>query len=184
MAGRPIVQNRLRYKLAQAVLRVLYGRRWHYISPWQHGSVGAEGLFFHNGKLLLGRRAAWLEHPHKLSLVGGHLNFEDKEHVGEALVREAAEEAGLSLNAAEFPLERALRATLIHGKTYRELHDVSTIVFHFVHDLTDTEATAVRPCPEMPHWAFYSPAEVEQLIAAAEIASDTDIIQEAFRARR
>ncbi|RYG60198.1 MAG: NUDIX hydrolase [Alphaproteobacteria bacterium] len=97
------IQPGWRYSLAQLLLRLLYGRPWHFIAAWP--KVGPSAVIFpvNNGRVLLAQRAGEIEHIGCWSGIGGFLELPKKESFAEGVAREFYEETGCHLNVAKLP---------------------------------------------------------------------------------
>ncbi|MBI1363560.1 MAG: NUDIX domain-containing protein [Proteobacteria bacterium] len=183
MLKSPIYRNSLRYKLAQKILWLLFGVKEMYISPWQHTAVGTGGLLFHNGKLLLGQRAAHTASGGKFGVAGGYVDFEKGESPSEALVREAWEEAGIHLKPFTFDRDSIFHIDQVHDQFLEgEFDKFSRLDITFIRLLDDSEIQGMRDTEEMANWRFYTLPEVEDLHTQNILALDIDVVRAAFAA--
>jgi len=170
MAGRKIYQSGLRYKIAQLCLRLLYGRKWHYISPWKHGSAAASVVLTYEGKVLYARRRGNIEHPEKLSLFGGHLDFELPETMEECAHREVKEEAGIDIDISRINLDSLLTLNRIVGEDMLDAEDVSKIVCFYHYELSKEELDNVQDSDESYGHQLYTEEEIDSLFEQGELA--------------
>ena len=99
------IQPGWRYSLAQLALWALFGRRWHFISPWSMVGVGAGVAFLSpNGqRVLIQQRAGKIENVGQWGTFGGYVNTQQHEPIVQGMVREVYEECGLRLDPSNFP---------------------------------------------------------------------------------
>jgi 8-oxo-dGTP pyrophosphatase MutT (NUDIX family) len=181
MLKRPVYTTGWRYKLAQQLLWLLFGKREMYISPWKHTAVGTAGLFFYQNKLLLGLRAAHTHRGGQYGLIGGYVDFERNESPTDALLREVREEAGLTLSPMPFSREALFDLTVKHNRRLEgEFDNFSRIDMMFIRHLTADEIPHLRDTDEMSGWAFYTLPEVQALAKEGKLAADIAIIERAF----
>lgn len=160
-----VVPHGWRWHLAQAFLRVLYGRGYHYISPWKHAAVAASVLFTYNGKYVLGLRAGNIERAGTWGLVGGHVHVENYETLLQGLAREVREECGLTLDSTRLHEHRPDFVILKHHADLFEQADVSALVVSYGYTLTPTEFANLRADDETSEFKLFTLAEIQQLYA-------------------
>ncbi|MDD9912156.1 MAG: NUDIX hydrolase [Alphaproteobacteria bacterium] len=160
-----IAQHSWRWWLAQKFLRLLYGRKYHYISPWKQVSVAANCLFHHKGKLLLAKRCGNIENAGCYATIGGFLDPLKKESLAEAVVREIKEEVGLSLSPDEFPVSSIRLTYLWHGREFIEESNLSTICCYYWYELTEEQVSQLQALDETAEFLWVNSAEFEGLAA-------------------
>ena len=176
---RKIKLNEWRYKVAQFALRLIYGRPYHYISPWT--GVGAcTGLILHcDGKILLSLREGDIEDSGTWSIIGGFLNMDDHETFAQAITRELKEETGLELEPTLFP-DSAIKHTFIeHGLDYIELENYARMGVYFWHEITMEEFDSLQTKDETAAFKLVTQEEFEHMIQIKEV-----IVQNAINAVR
>ncbi len=165
------IQPGWRYNLAQLVLRLLYGRKWHYISPWP--KVGPSAVIFpvHDGRVLLARRAGKVEHVGCWSAIGGFLELSQKESFAAGVAREFLEETGTHLDATRLPT--APHALYIsYGQVKKEeAHADVACAFYFA----SAPANLIRHLhtqEETSAFAWFNAAECREMVATGKIPPD------------
>lgn len=165
------IQPGWRYTLAQLFLRLLYGRKWHFISPWPKVGVSAVVFPVNNGRVLLGQRAGHVEYVGCWSGIGGFLELALQESHAQGAAREFYEETGHHLNPAKLPAApHALFLSYNQVKTEEATSDVVT-GFYYV--------SAPANLPEVLHlqeetsaFAWFTAAQCKEMIANGEIPAD------------
>lgn len=146
-----IAPDNWRYKVAQCVLSLLYGRKWHYISPWKHASIGTGIFIMHNKKLLVTKRAPHLEYPNVFCIPGGHIDIETGESMLDGLAREVKEELSIDLDLTHINERQPIDIYYKHSQKYHEIKDAGHISATYIIDLPDlpdaqlsSEVTEIR----------------------------------------
>ena len=170
MKNRPIRLNNWRYTVAQTVLRLLYGRKWHCISPWQVGGQAAAALMFFEKKLVMGLRAGQIEQAGKWWVVGGYCDLHKQEAPHQTVVREIWEEVGLKISAENFGLDNLFYYTQIFGKTMLELDDECHICLFYTYNLNTEEYAQLTPKEETQELGLFTYAQVLEMTQKGQIA--------------
>ena len=184
MTARPVIQGTLRYKIAQFFLSLLYGRKWHYIAPWEHIGCGNGAVLFHNGKALVVKRSPdILYHPNKLSMVGGYLSPRHDTSIIQGLYREIREEVGLNLAEGRITLAH----NLVHidnmpNHTTPDQGPHHQLNFQFALVLTPEEVQQLQALDETVALYWLTLDEITALCHAGEFAYPHEYIfyQRAF----
>ena len=177
---RKIRLNDWRYKLAQWVLSLLYGRKWHYIAPWRHSSIGVSAIFHNDGKILLARRRGNIEKVGKLSCIGGHVNLEDNESLVDCLIREVKEETALDITGEHIHIDNLISYGLIHDFDYFEMENGVNITLRFVIPLTQSQLDNIQDTEEAHEFKLYSQKEVEDIKDQLATPQFYNTLQKAF----
>ncbi len=182
MLKRPIYQSSYRYKFAQKLLYLLFGKKNMYIAPWKHTAVGAGGFLFLDGKLLLGKRAAHTNMGGMYGLIGGYVDFEDNETPADALVREAFEEAHLKLEPFPFNAATLFDISMANNQYLEgEFDNFNRVDMLFIRRITAVQAKQIQDTDEMHSWAFFTLQEAEELHKNGTLACDIALIRKAFK---
>lgn len=180
-----VVEGTLRYKIAQFFLWLLYGRQWHYISPWAHIGCAAGVVMFHNGKALVTRRSPTMHYyPNKYSTIGGYIDAKSDSGVIEALLREIREETGLVLSPENLSwTKQLLRVANFPRYTTPDMGPHHQMNFQFAIVLSDRQAEAIKPVGESATLYWYTLDEITTLYQAGEFAyaHEYDFYQAAFQ---
>ena len=182
MLKRPIYQSSYRYKFAQKLLYLLFGKKNMYIAPWKHTAVGAGGFLFLEGKLLLGKRADHTNLGGLYGLIGGYVDFEDNETPADALVREAFEEAQLRLEPFPFNTDTLFDISMADNQYLEgEFDNFNRLDMLFIRQITAEQASQIQDTDEMHSWAFFSLPEIETLHKEGTLACDIALVRKALK---
>lgn len=178
----PIIPHSLRYRIAQLLLRVLFKRPTHYISPWQHAGVSVNVFVMYNNKVLLSKRCGNIENAGKLGLLGGFVDFEHQENERIAAKREIYEEANWQLTEEEYNKLTYIDHYFYHGAQLIEMHNVSGVLFAYKLVMDENPLNKVHNTEEAQNYALYSFDEVQKLHQEHKlhISLSWDIIKKAF----
>ncbi len=182
--GLRIAPGSTRYKLAQLVLKLIYKRDWHYISPWTHYSLSGGVIMIHGDKMMLATRRG-VEQAGLLWYAGGHLDSGDKS-VAEGAAREVFEECSIKIDHTRLTEETTINIKLKQKQQYFEQADVDHLAFDYVYILSDGEASQLKDSTEMVGWTFYTEDEVVKLAEEGRLASyeALPVIKKAFKYAR
>lgn len=175
-----------RYTLAQKFLSLLFGRKWHYISPWKKAGVSVGVLVFCRDKILLGRRGPNVEFPDTWSAPGGFLELAINETMPAAAAREFFEETGLQLNPAQFPATPAFTFMSYHQFKIEEADTIAITGYYPVTVENAADLTAkLTPQSETTSFGWFTEEECRDMLELGKIPRDfTDFheaLKEAFR---
>ena len=167
--GYPVNKGYWRDRLAQLCLKLIYGRPWHYVSPWQHAGVCTSAICVHNGRILLGRRRG-IEQAGKLSHLGGHVNLEYQEGLLDSLVREIQEETSMVIPAKQVNWADLCDISLNYDVEYIMLGKGTNISMSFAIELTDEQVSQIQDSAEAHDFGFYSLEEIQAFKDSGELA--------------
>ena len=158
----------LRYKLIQYVGYFLWGRKLGYLSWWPHAARTAGVMFFHDGKLLLGKRAATMpDRPNTYGLIGGFVD--DFESFAEGLSREIKEECGLDIPPENFPWKKVFNVN--DGvSSLKEQADFSITQVWFIYHLTAEQVENLTPTKEVTEFLWVDQDMIADLNAHGHLA--------------
>ena len=182
--GLRIAPGSTRYKLAQFVLKLIFKRNYHYISPWTHFSISAGVIMIHGDKMMLAKRKG-VEQAGLLWYAGGHLDEGDKS-IAEGALREVIEECSIKIDHTKLNETTMMSMRLKEKQQYFEQADVNHLAFDYVYLLSDTEVSQLKDSKEMVGWTFYTENEVIKLTEEGHLASPEalPIIKKAFQYAR
>lgn len=155
-----LVRGSFRYRLMQGISYLLWGRKLGYLSWWYHSSRAAGVIFHHNGKVLMGRRAAVMDAAGKFSLIGGFVD--DKETSPQAVSREIYEETRLKIPAEVFENSPLFAHTEGFGDI-AEMTDMAQVVVWYTYELSDDEVAALEFTEEVTEYMWVTPQNLEPL---------------------
>ncbi|MFZ2620407.1 MAG: NUDIX hydrolase [Alphaproteobacteria bacterium] len=165
----PVRPSGWRWRVAQAVLWLLYGRKYHDVSPWKNAGVACAGIFHHHGKVLLALRAGAVEHAGCYGLIGGFLDCAASEDLGPALAREVREECGVQVNAAAFTRHNVRTAYMWHGREMHEKKDYSTLCLFWWYEMAEAEIQSLQTLDETAGFIWVNAPQFEEMVAAGQI---------------
>jgi ADP-ribose pyrophosphatase YjhB (NUDIX family) len=168
-----------RYTLAQFVLWLLFGRKWHFISPWFSCGVAACIVPVNGRKVLLSQRAGKVEHAGCWSSIGGYLEPQRGENFAEGAIREFFEETTLHINPECLP--PSPQFSRVSG--WQEKHEVDrsrTPVGYYFMSAPLTLAAAMKRGPENDAFAWFTEADVKCMLADGRIPAEFDDLQAAL----
>ncbi|MCP5405317.1 MAG: NUDIX hydrolase [Pseudomonadaceae bacterium] len=176
-----------RMTVAQLVLRLMFGRTWHYISPWKKAGAASILLALHRGKVLLGQRKGNIEFTGCWSGLGGFVELAQREGFSDGLCRELHEETGREIPPEAFP-PHPTRVYLKYGQEKLEEADCAVIVAHYVVQVGEDFAETLAPQEETGGFRWFDEAECMAMIADGRIPPDFydlhDSLRETFAALR
>lgn len=173
-----------RYSLAQTLLWALFGRRWHFISPWANAGVGV-GVVITNPqgtKVLLQQRAGAVENAGKWGVFGGFLNIEHAEDFPHGAAREIEEESGLRVDPHGFG---AVEDTvIIHHKPMHAVWRYSWVATWYYRSAPEDLIERVQNSDEVSAYRWVDEATLLTMWRKGEIAGSADntyaAVQRAF----
>ena len=171
----------LRCKFVQQLGYLLWGRKLGYLSWWQHAARSSQVMFFHKGKLLLGKRASTMpDRPNTYSLIGG---FTDGfETFAEGLSREIKEECGLDIPPESFPWKNVFN---IHDGTSSLTEQATICVTHvlFLYHLSAEQVARLTPTTEVTEFLWVDEKMISDLQSRGLLAfqSQREVIEKAFK---
>lgn len=155
--------NNLRYKIAQFILRALYGHKNMYISPWKHTAATVDGIYIYQGKLLIAERSGNIEHAGKWHIPGGHIDMERNESILDTLKRETFEEHGFHIDISKINVNKPYITTLNHNNSYIMQTDTSILGLQYVYELSKQEMENVKTSAEAKTFKFANVAEMKKM---------------------
>lgn len=156
------IQPGLRYTLAQLALRLLFGRKWHYISPWPKAGTAAIIFPVNKGRVLLAQRAGKVEHVGCWSGIGGFMELPLRETMAMAAVREFYEETGLRLNASAMPRPNGVFMSYGQVKNEEASSDVVSAFFYL--NAPDNLIENLIPQEETSAFTWFTAAECHTMM--------------------
>lgn len=171
-----------RYTLAQKVLAVLFGRPWHYISPWMKAGTATCIVPICRDKILLARRAGEVEFAGCWSAIGGFVEVQRGETFPQAAVREFYEETGLPLKAEQFP-PSPLLTYIKHGQYKIEEANASVVVGYYPVSIENATEFSMKLAaqPETSDFAWFTEEECLDMIELGKIPHDFEDLHQAIR---
>ena len=158
----------LRYKFIQYLGYLLWGRKLGYLSWWPHAARTAGVMFFHDGKLLLGKRAPTMpDRPNTYGLIGGFVD--DFESFAEGLSREIKEECGLDIPPENFTWEKHFH---IHDgvSSLTEQAKFSVTKVWFTYHLSAEQVENLTPTEEITEFLWVDQDMIADLNAHGHLA--------------
>lgn len=134
---RKIDASSWRYRLAQGLLHILYGRKSHYISPWVNVGIASGIIIHHNNNVLITLRAGNIEGAGSWSLVGGFLAPEAGDTPLTGLAREVKEEIGLDIDTARLKENKPYFTYLWHNRDFIEHKNYHTFCQYYTYELAE-----------------------------------------------
>ncbi|MBI1308348.1 MAG: NUDIX domain-containing protein [Proteobacteria bacterium] len=178
------IQPGWRYSLAQWLLRGLFGRPWHSISPWLKAGPAVAILVTNKGRVLLAKRGGRIEHVGCWSSIGGYVEVSAAENFPQAIVREFYEETGFRLDPAQFNLSPTL-AYLNHGLQKIEEANASAVVGYYLVSADASLLSRLSPQEETTDFAWFTEEQCRAMLAEHQIPAEfTDLhlaLEEIFR---
>lgn len=178
------IQPGWRYTLAQKVLSLLFGRPWHYISPWQKAGIAAVLILTSNNRVLLGQRGGDVEYVGCWSGIGGFVELGKNETFAQALCREMLEETELAIDHTRFPPSPQL-SYMVYGQQKNEEANTCAAAGYYIFNVPASFADKFHITEEVTAYQWFTEKEVEAMIADGRIPADfTDLhasIRETFR---
>lgn len=165
-----------RMTLAQLALRVLFGRQWHYISPWKHAGTSAALIVVRDGKILLAQRGAGVEHGGKWSDVGGFLNLDKGEDFRAGVVREFWEETGVRISAESLAVSPTL-TYVGHEQEKFEQSDYTVVCGYYLAEADEALEGLLEAKEETLGFGWFDAEEVEAMMTDGRIPEEfTDMV--------
>lgn len=158
-----------RYTLAQTVLRLLFGRRWHFISPWPQAGPGAGVVIFWNGTVLLHQRRGSIERAGAWGCNGGYLDLTRHETFPQGLARELLEETGLQVVPESFGAP--IWIDLFYGQEKIEMASHTGVGCWYAVQAPQDLLPLVQETTEAHHYRWVSEAEIAAMHRAGQLAS-------------
>ena len=156
------IQPGWRYSVAQKVLSLLFGRRWHYIAPWKKPGAAALLMLVDGKKVLLAQRAGAVEHAGCWSSIGGFVNADKNEPLAAAACREAWEEARLKLDPARFPASPAM-VFMAYRQEKHEEADTCTLSCYYAFSVPEGFVERLQATEESAAYRWFDEAEIETM---------------------
>ena len=157
-----------RYKFVQLLGYVLWGRKLGYLSWWQHAARSAGVLFFHDGKLLLGKRAPHMpDRPNTYSHIGGFID--GLETYAQGLSREIREECGLDIPPEVFTWQKIfeIQDGIVN---LNEQDKIPLTEVTFVHTLSEQQVKSLQTTTEVTEFLWVDKAMLEDLQSRGLVA--------------
>lgn len=168
-----------RMRMAQAVLRLLFGRRWHYLSPWPCAAVSAVILPVCGGKVLLAERGGAVEFAGCWSGIGGFVDLGARETPKQAALREMYEETGATLPSDALPEQPDL-LFISFGQEKHEQADYTVVATYFVLPVMADFATTFVPQDETRAFRWFDRDEYMTLLDTGKIPADFSDLRQAM----
>lgn len=164
------IQPGWRYSLAQLCLRLIFGRKWHFISPWKASAVGtAVVLLSLDGKrTLIQQRAGAIEHVGKWGMFGGYLDLEHQEEFADGLTRELREEARINVNPASFDVPDWVN--LVYDQPKNELWQHTGVGVWFFRTVPDDFIDRLKTSDEVSAYKWVTEKELHAMWNKGQIA--------------
>lgn len=164
------IQPGWRYSVAQLVLRLLFGRKCHYISPWNNAGVGAAvAILSQDGsRVLLQQRAGKVENVGKWGAFGGYLEISDEETFVTGAAREFFEETGVKLDLKSFGEPDYV--TFIHKRAMHMHWQYSWVAGWFFRAMPEDFIDLLQPSDEVSNYKWVTEAEFQTMWRKGEIA--------------
>lgn len=169
-----------RYKFIQYLGYLLWGRKIGYLSWWQHAARTSSVMFFHKGKLLLGKRSADMpDRPNTYGLIGGFVD--GLETFAEGLSREIKEECSLEIPSESFRWKDVFN---IHDGT-SSLSEQATFPVtqaQFIYNLSTEQVNKLTPTKEVTEFLWVDADMIEDLQTRGLMSfqSQREAIEKAF----
>ncbi len=163
MKNRQIKESGWRWWLAQRVLGLLYGRKYHYISPWQNAGIAGAIVFFNAGKVLLQLRGGGVEYSGTWGLPGGYCNLGSGESLPETAVREVMEELGITFSAQELPQHVLPYYRLVQGHDKNERAKFNWLSGYYDADFPADQLDKLQALDEVDDLRWFTMDEVKEL---------------------
>lgn len=159
-----------RYTVAQTVLRLLFGRKHHYLSPWCNAGVGAAVIILNpeGDKVLLQQRAGKVENAGKWGTFGGFLNLEDTEDFPTGLTREFFEETGVRLNPKSFAQPDYVN--ILHKHPMHMHWQYSWVAAWYFRAMPEDFIESLSPSDEVSAYKWVAEAEFQTMWRKGEIS--------------
>lgn len=174
----------VRYKIAQFFLSLLYGRKWHYISPWKHASVASTVVLVKDNKVLMGKRRGDIEYIGCRDNPGGHVTLEENEGLVEACIREVYEEMNLRLDADKFQLSSVTDIWLNHEAEYIEEKDACNICITYRYDISEEELEDLKESGETYDYKWFDEAGLLKELEKDMVPFEQNQFERALKALR
>ena len=175
------IQPDWRYTLAQWCLRLIYGRKWHYISPWMKVAAGSAIIFTCKGKVILGQRAGKIEHAGCWGSIGGYLEVQLAETFAQAAVRELFEETGFQLNPTHMPSQPTYIFQVYNQQKFEESSSHAVIAY-YVFEVPESFIPQLTPQPETAAFKWFTLAECQTMIKSGQIPHEFTDLHQALQA--
>lgn len=169
-----------RYALAQWFLWLLFGRRWHFISPWPMAGIGAGVVIVWQGKVLLHQRRGPIENVGKWGSNGGYLNLHHQETLAIGLAREIFEETGLRVRAESFVAP--FYTVVVYGQDKLEMANHTSLAYWYAVTAPTDLLPLIKDSNEAHHFRWVTEPDMEALGQQGLLASAEtyEALQRAF----
>ncbi|MEC9291021.1 MAG: NUDIX domain-containing protein [Pseudomonadota bacterium] len=173
---RPLNPNSKRYKLACFISSLLTGHSIQHMNQWGGFNAATINVLIHDGKVLMGKRAPFLERHGLYSLMGGYIEPEVAESFAEGAAREILEECHIAIDPDALMLLEEKKAPKIHHHVKTKHHaETHNIICVFVYVLSDEEAAMAAPSDEMDPLEWLTFSEVVQYAKDDKLAFREDL---------
>jgi 8-oxo-dGTP pyrophosphatase MutT (NUDIX family) len=171
-----------RYRAAQLCLRLLFGRSWHFISPWLQAGPAAGVVIFHDGKVLLHQRRGKIEQAGKWGVNGGYLDLSLQESFQAGIARELFEETGLQVLPSSFG--EPLWVTVLYGQEKLEMADHAGVGCWYAVQAPHDILPLVQNTEEAHNYRWATEADVMRMMAAGAFNTEEtcEILHRSFAA--
>ena len=169
-----------RYKFIQNLGYILWGRKLGYLSWWQHAARTAGVMFFHDGKMLLAKRAAHMpDRPNTYGWIGGFID--GYETFAEGLTREIKEECGLDIPPENFAWKNLFNI-YDNITSLKEQADFNVTQAWFIYHLSAEQVAALTPTHEVTDFLWVDEPMLADLNANGLLAfkEQQETIEAAF----
>lgn len=172
------IQPGWRYNLAQLCLRLIFGRRWHYISPWHKAGIASVLMPINANRVLLGLRRGNIEFPGCWSGIGGFVEI-PHELFPDGIVRELREETGLNFDKSQFTATPDA-VWMKNGQQKLAEANCSVIVGYYFREVAADFATHLQLQEETAGFEWFTHAECRQMIKNGQIPADFSDLHDAI----
>ncbi len=171
-----------RYSIAQVCLRLLFGRKWHFISPWPMAGPGAGVVIFYQGKVLLHQRRGNIEQAGMWGVNGGYLDLTLQESFQAGIARELFEETGLRVVPES--LGEPVWVTILYGQEKLEMANHSGVGCWYAVAAPHDFLPSIQETDEAHNFKWASEDEVAELVQQGQLnsAEAIEIIRRGFAA--
>lgn len=178
-----------RYTLAQFVLRLLFNRPYHFISPWTMYAIGTGLVILSPDKrrVLLQLRGGPVENAGKYGVFGGFMSPSTLEQPRQCLAREVMEETTLTFNPNLLP-ENPDYTLVVYNQSKHEMASHHCIGLFWFTCMNPLDSERMQPTEEMEDYRWFTEAEIDSLWEEGRINGDKEdhygAIKRAFTAAR
>ncbi|MDE0723431.1 MAG: NUDIX domain-containing protein [Alphaproteobacteria bacterium] len=176
-SNRPLNPNSKRYKLACFLSSLITGHRIQHMNQWGGFNAATINVLVHNGKVLMGKRASFLDRAGQYSLMGGYIEPDIVESFAEGAAREIIEECHIAIDPDDLILLAQGKAPKIYHRVKTKYHaETHNIIAVFVYVLTDDEAAMAAPSNEMDPLVWLSISDVVAYAKESKLAFKEDLL--------